>query len=274
MKLEINTKSTLNLLADFYSMAKVRMVVFDVDFNHVIGYPDENCKFCGLMKSDPASRRLCRESDMKACEICKKTDSLYIHRCHAGLIEVVAPIKMDDIILGYIMFGQIREEGTSADEIISYLLKRIKDESVVCKAVSGLEEKSIGQIESMARLLEACASYLWTKEFIKADESNNLIYRLSNYINNNIRNELTVEVLCGEFGLSRSRLYDVSHKYFGMSIAKYIRKKKTSIAAGYLEDGYRVSEAAEAAGFYDYNYFSKVFKAEYGMTPQRYRKKY
>lgn len=271
MNLVINSKKMCELLSDFYNIARVRMVVFDVDFNHVAAYPEESCNFCRMMKSDHVSKKLCKESDRQACENCKKNDSFYMHKCHAGLIEVVAPVKMDDITLGYVMFGQVMDENACYKDILEYA-SGYTDDTGLEQAVLQLEKKSVEQIKSMSRLLEMCADYLWRNEYIMVGEGNNIIYRLSSYISNNIKKEITVEVLCRELGISRSRLYEVAHKYYGMSIAKYIRKKKTAIAASYLKEGYRVSEAAEAAGFYDYNYFSKIFRAEYGTTPQKFRK--
>ena len=58
-----------------------------------------------------------------------------------------------------------------------------------------------------------------------------------------------------------------------MSIAKYILKKRIEKAAQLLsESGCHVREAAINVGFYDYNYFSKVFKKEMGITPLKYKK--
>ena len=49
----------------------------------------------------------------------------------------------------------------------------------------------------------------------------------------------------------------ISGKYFGMSIARYIRKKRVAYAKEYLKDGKSVADTAKMVGIYDYNYFSK-----------------
>ena len=36
----------------------------------------------------------------------------------------------------------------------------------------------------------------------------------------------------------------------------------------------RIGEIADECGFYDYNYFTKIFKRYTGLTPRDYRKKY
>ena len=39
------------------------------------------------------------------------------------------------------------------------------------------------------------------------------------------------------------------------------------------ENNSRVSEAAAFMGFDDYNYFSKIFKSEMGLSPLEYKKR-
>ena len=273
MKLKLELEKLKDLLSNFYKLTKVRFVIFDEDFNKIIGYPEESCNFCALVKSIPELKEKWRNNDKTGCKRFLETNTLNIYPCHVGLTEVVAPIKMNDITLGYIMFGQILEKGQNKNEILNYLSKYKKDISEFEKALIKLSAKSKEQIEAIAKIMEVCTCYLWIAELIKIDEGN-LIYHLSNYIYNNIREDLSVERLCEIFNISRSKLYNISHQYFGMSIAKYIRRKRVEIAAKLLkEKECKVNEAADAAGFYDYNYFSKIFKSEMGISPGKFKSK-
>jgi AraC-like DNA-binding protein len=272
MNLKLETEKLREILKNFYNVSKIRTGIYDSDFNKIVSYPEHSCAFCTLMKSVPKSKRLCKENDIKAFAECKKRDSLYIYRCHAGLFEAVAPIKMNDLTLGYMILGQIKERGDDDEVILNYARNFIKDEDELQKACKRLHQRSADQIQSLASIMEVCTCYLWIAKLISVDEEN-LIFHLSNYINNNICSDLSVETLMDVFGISRSRLYDISHKYFGMSIAKYVKKKRVAIAKERLEiEGTRISEAADAAGFTDYNYFSKIFKSETGLTPGEYKK--
>ncbi len=272
MKVEFNREKLYELLVNFFNVAKVRTVIYDEDFNKIIAYPENSCAFCKLIKQNPQSRALCRLNDTNACDICREMNNIYIYRCHAGLFEAAAPIKTNGITIGYIMFGQVIDRDCDKNEISQYAKKYISDTEALKGALTKIVKRSEEQIKSIAKIMEICASHLWVAELIKVDEGN-LIYHLSNYINNNIREDLSVEKLCEIFKVSRSRLYEVSHKYFGESIAKYIRRKRVMLAAKLLEnENCSVAFAAESAGIYDYNYFSKIFKAEIGMTPTRYKK--
>ena len=70
--------------------------------------------------------------------------------------------------------------------------------------------------------------------------------------------------------LNRNKLYEISQSIYGMGIATYVRKKRVDIAKKCLNDGMTVAEAAEKSGFYDYNYFSKIFKRETGIVPSKF----
>ena len=272
MKLKVDAVKLRELLEIFYNVAKVRTVIFDDDFNKITAYPENSCSFCTLMKQNHKARILCKDNDKKACAECKKNDKLYIYKCHAGLFEAAAPIKLNDITLGYIMLGQVLEQGTDLKEITIYASDFIDEKTLLDKAIKRLHQKSVQQIKSLAKLMEIATCYLEITKLIQIDEDN-LIFHLSNYINENLQNELSVENIMARFKISRCRLYEISHKYFGMSIAKYIRHKRALFAAELLsKKDIRVNEAAENAGFTDYNYFSKIFKKEMGVTPSEYKK--
>lgn len=272
MKLKLEQEKLCKILMDFYTLSHVRIVIYDSEFVRIAAYPEQSCDFCKLIKQNSVSKQLCRKDEISACKICSKKNSLYIYKCHAGLIEAVAPIKMNDLTLGYIMLGQLLHNESDENEILSYASQYISDERHLNKSFHKLKVRNNKQIEAMADIMNACTNYLWITELIKID-SGNQIYLLTDYINNNICEDLSVDKLCSVLNVSRIRLYDMAHKYYGMSVAKYIRQKRISIAAKYLaENGCAISEAAQNAGFYDYNYFSKVFKKETGMTPTEYKK--
>lgn len=274
MRLKLEEEKLRALLAHFNVLTGVRIVIFDNEFVRIMAYPEDSCEFCRILKNTPEFRRKCHESDRVACLSCKNTAQLFVYRCHAGLVEAVAPIKMNDLILGYIMFGQVVEKSrkeSCKQEILNYCSEFFADDTALSTAYDHLSAKSQEQIEAASKIMESCTCYLWVSNLIQMDSSN-LLYHLTNYIDHNLKSTLTAEKLCEVFHISRTHLYELSNQYFGMGIAKYIRKKRLKLAAKYLSEQHStVSEAAGCAGFEDYNYFSKMFKQEFGCTPRQYR---
>ncbi len=270
--IRFNVEKLREILIHFHRLTGVRFVFFDADFHRIAAYPEESCAFCAAIKSTEA-RTLCREGDKIACENCKKSGSLYSYRCHAGLTEVTAPVRLGDSVIGYIMFGQIAAEDKDRSRILAYA-KKYMDTSLAESAVNALISKSESEIDSAAYILSMCACYLCMSDIFRTDRES-FTDHLSSYIHAHITEELSVEELCAVFGISRYRLYELARQHFGMPIASYIRKKKVELSAHHLVTrGATVSEAAEAAGFSDYNYFSKIFKREMGLLPTEYKKKH
>lgn len=275
MKFVFEKEKLTELMRDFYTLTGIRLVLFDSDFNRVAAYPENECEFCRRIKESENGRLLCAKSDKEAFERCLRgQNSSEIYKCHAGLIEAVSPLKMNDIVIGYIMFGQIVEKSdkkNKKDKITEYVADYTGNDLAMAESLfASLVSKSDKQISAAAKIMESCACYLCVSELVKLDEGE-LIFHLDNFINNNISGDLTVSALCRRFGISKNRLYSISNSIYGMGIANYIRKKKVGLAGQYLKQGYSVADAAEKAGFSDYNYFSKIFKRETGVLPSKYK---
>ncbi len=90
------------------------------------------------------------------------------------------------------------------------------------------------------------------------------------YINQNIRQSLTIEDLSEHFYLSSSYLCRIFKSATGTTINKYITAKRITIAKALLTDGYTVNEACERCGFRDYSNFLKAFTRAVGISPKKY----
>ncbi|MCU0373708.1 MAG: response regulator [Chitinophagaceae bacterium] len=93
-----------------------------------------------------------------------------------------------------------------------------------------------------------------------------------NYIYENLENpQLSVELLSEFMNISRASLYNKIIEYTGMSPVDFIKSVKLEKAKDLLEKTDKtVAEIAHETGFANPNYFTKVFKAKYLMTPTEY----
>ncbi|WP_081636613.1 AraC family transcriptional regulator [Methylobacterium sp. 285MFTsu5.1] len=96
--------------------------------------------------------------------------------------------------------------------------------------------------------------------------------KVRQYIEQNLsRNDLGVDVLCTEFGLSRTPVYEIFEAEGG--VMTYIRNRRLSWAMRMLSglegsSQKRISEVAYACGYDTLKAFSKAFKARYGVVPR------
>jgi YesN/AraC family two-component response regulator len=83
--------------------------------------------------------------------------------------------------------------------------------------------------------------------------------------------QLSVESLAEDIGLSRVQIYRKITALTGMAVNEMIRKLRLQKAAQLLQQKWGpVSQVAYEVGFSNLSYFSKVFKEEYGVLPSEY----
>ena len=270
-----NVTELRELIKDLYNVTGLRITVFDDDYMEILAYPEDLPDFCKLIRTCDEGKRRCFESDRIGCAVAKESDGVHIYKCHAGLTEVIAAITLGKISIGYLCFGHVSPVKDSEEawkqvsekiESLNLPLDKMKKEQGRLKYLSN------DYLESAAHLLQALASYVCVHHMatLKKDD---LPFQIDSYINNNLSEDLNSEILCKSFQVSRAKLYQISMSNFGMGIMEYIRDLRVKKAREMLEQTtLSISQVAEGVGIKDYNYFTKVFKKETGMTPSKYRK--
>ncbi len=83
--------------------------------------------------------------------------------------------------------------------------------------------------------------------------------------------QLSVESLADEIGLSRSQLFRKITALAGISVNELIRKLRLQKAAQLLKQKWgSVSQVCYEVGFSNPSYFSKIFKEEFGILPSEF----
>lgn len=99
-----------------------------------------------------------------------------------------------------------------------------------------------------------------------------MISNAMNYIANHLDLPLSLKDVADSLNVNPSYLSTQFKKETGVTVTDYIRAQKIEYASILLTTTSRqVQEVAEAVGFYDVQYFSKLFKKEKGSTPSTYR---
>ncbi len=112
------------------------------------------------------------------------------------------------------------------------------------------------------------------EERIKQHRYLDRLSHITNYIQVNYREDLTLEGIARIFGYSPAYLSRMFQKYAGIHYKAYVLELRTQ--AGYrllMNTEMAVGEIALECGFPDGRSFSKAFRRRYGMAPAAYRKK-
>lgn len=95
---------------------------------------------------------------------------------------------------------------------------------------------------------------------------------LFQYIEENLDRKIDIDDAARAAGFSASHLHRLFTFAYGISVADYIRKRKlSSCLPSLLERDKSILEIAMDCGFEYEQSFSRAFKAEFGITPGRYR---
>ncbi len=114
------------------------------------------------------------------------------------------------------------------------------------------------------------------REKLLADRSNttkSFVTRAREYVRDHYADEdLSLDNICGTLGVSGSYFSSVFKKETGQAFISYLTDYRMAVAARMLteteEKNYIV---AKMTGYADPNYFSYVFKKQFGMSPSKYR---
>lgn len=275
MSFSFDKSNIEELMQAFYTLTGIRFVLFDAEFNETAFYPKEKCDFCRLMERSPKTRNNCRRSNRRAFLKSSAEDTPVIYKCHAGLVEAVIPLHNNEKIIGYLMFGQITDNPDKSNiyKKLDYWESSCKiDRIALEQAVKSISCKTDGEIRSAAKIMEACTSYIIYKELI-TPENSKLIKAAKEYIDSRLSEDITIEALCAELKIGRTKLYEIFKEELNTGISKYILKRRMHRAKKLIKTtDLPITEIASSVGFSDYNYFGKVFKKNYGRSPKSYRK--
>jgi AraC-like DNA-binding protein len=266
----------LELTKAFYTLSGMRVGILDTDASEFFAYPRERSIFCSIVRSHPHINKSCTNCDLEYMQKCKKMDFPIRYTCHLGLTEVIAPVKENDLIICYFMFGQIVIEEYK-DQSRKTIYDKIKNEGFedkeILNAIDSIQAVSSVKLKASVKVLETILSYIFSTKLVTLTKTK-FLNRLNAYIDRHISDNVHVSDLSAYINISRTHLYELSKSYLDCGLSEYITNKKILYAQNLLANTeIKISDLSEKVGFSDYNYFSKVFRKKTGMSPREYRNK-
>jgi two-component system response regulator YesN len=109
---------------------------------------------------------------------------------------------------------------------------------------------------------------------LEADGVSSVMRQMKDYIHRHYADKIGLQDIADAVGISKNYVSAVFKNEAGATVLQYIVDLRLKKAAELLaEGGHRIYEVAQRVGYDDIDYFAKLFRTSYGMTPAEYKKK-
>ena len=127
------------------------------------------------------------------------------------------------------------------------------------------------EVRAIVDLIRMFFDYATIKNIVLPQEKE-VFDEIVSYLHESLDKELTIEMICERFYLSRRQLYKLFKNNTGKTVMQYVQDARINEAKRLIiSTDLSLLEIAEKVGIYDYNYFIKIFKAKVGYTPKQFR---
>lgn len=121
---EIVNIKTLQIIQDkFTELTYLAAVITDAE-GQPVTVPSNFRRICRLIRSNPTGYQRCMESDAIGGREARRQCKPYVYTCHAGLVDLAAPIIVNSQYTGVFLCGQVFLPGQSPEILVADFLKR------------------------------------------------------------------------------------------------------------------------------------------------------
>ena len=262
-----------DVLLDFYNATGINMDLLREDFSPVSGRPRADIPYCRCVQQTGAGKKACLRSDALLLEKCRRSRKAQMQICHAGLVDAAAPILYDDVIIGYIIFGQMKTD-TDFSALQAYLAALGLDAGEMESHYTGIPFFDSGKMQSLSNIASMLVKHILLEDLLKPDFDES-IQKAVTFIQENLEKELSVRIISKSINVSKSVLYKRFHACFGCTVSEYNNTRRVEHSLELLKKSdLSVEEISRRSGFSSASYYSKTFKKLKGIAPLKYRKNY
>lgn len=201
-----------------------------------------------------------------------------LFRCRSGLTSGVVRLPAPDGDAALISFGPVLPAPAGPEtraRLVREGVSRGADDAALQAALGDVRVVPTAELEAAVELLAALLRWRAARISEDADAAAaDPAARAAAYVEQHFRRELTLEEVAGHVGLSPAYLSTLFKRRHGVGLKRFLRGLRLEEARWLLEEPSRtVEQVAEAVGFADPHYFSRVFSQAMGMPPTEYRRR-
>ena len=271
MTINYDVQKITAALGDFRNATGIEAQLLKPDFTPACDHRLPGISYCKALQETQSGHAACLASDAELLKKSRASGKTEMAICHAGLLNVVIPLLINEEIIGYIIFGGMKPDANFRLPEGEICPLPITDGDMG-KYYGDIPEYSLGKIQSISNVAIMLAKYILLKNMLKPTVPES-IKKAVDYINANLASDLSITKLSKNANISKSALYKKFHDHFGCTVSEYIKTRRVEAAKELMSDSeLSMEEIAQHVGFSGASYFSRVFKEHTGISPMRYKK--
>ena len=272
MDIHYNRKKLVDILYDFYTATGVNISVNNTDFSPIAKLPEiYNNTYCCYIQNTPEGKCACTHSDKSLFDTCRKSKRAEMRVCHAGLMDIAIPIIYSDVIVAYVIMGQMKVT-TAFSEIEAYITSLGLDSREQREIYDRIPFFNEEKLQAIAKLAVMLTSYILLENMVTPSLNEN-IKNAEQFIGENLQKELTILDISKGTNISKSVLYKNFRISFDCTVKEYINRKRVEKSEDLLVNtDLSVEEISQMVGFSSASYYSKIFRKYKGVSPLKLRK--
>ena len=238
---------------------------------------------CQVIRSSPQGKAACDATDKHYCEEVLKCKHGLSYECHAGLIDFIVPIFIDNWHIASINGGQIPAEKPSKKGF-KKLCEKLKGIPVDMKKLKKSYFHSIymspEKINMIIELVSFFADYFCEmgRRLHPSNYRQNhpKLLKALEYIKENFRDaDISLAEVASNAGLSKGYFCHRFTNIIGMPYKHYLNSLRLSEAKKLLDKtDWPITEIAFNVGFNSLPYFNQTFNKFENCSPSKYRKQH
>ena len=262
-------KKIMDLLSNLFAIRTSFIYTIDDEqfTNEIAGNIGDYQDYCKLIQSEMKDKCIACDRDKFKEANEKKKPLLYM--CYNGLYEMFLPLFIENSLVGYLHFGQVRSErdfNSIAKECSLYKHSKVKELEEKYNSMNIIKEEKLILI---ADLFQNFSDIILKNKLIELKKAKPEYY-LKKYIEENLDKPINVKSAAEFVGRSPSFVTHNFKETYGKTFHEYLTLFRVEHSKKLLRK-YSISETYPLCGFNNRYHYSKVFKRIEGVTPHEYQ---
>lgn len=147
--------------------------------------------------------------------------------------------------------------------IEQYVVNRVPESDILIKSYI---------IQMLVKINSALREY--HELFLETPFANKRITAVKKYIDEHFNEDITLEMLCERFYISKYHLCRIFKSYTSLPVKEYVNTRRITVAKQMIFEGHNLTSVCYKCGFNDYSVFYKTFKKFTDKSPRDFFKEH